>query len=211
MKLAADKSWDRISMRDIAEKAKLDLADISKDVSCKADILTLLARSVDEAMLKSLADDPVEGDPHDRLFEVIMRRLEAMGEYDKQALANIIDNPVNNPADAIRLMFTAHDSINWMLTAAQIDDSGKPDMPKRAGLALVMARTVRVWLHDDDEGLSTTMASLDKSLRDGAKWLRRIEGPLALAGAFRGLARGICKSAINGRGMSKTRQQKATT
>ena len=39
------------------------------------------------------------------------------------------------------------------------------------GAALVFARTVSVWVDDDEPGLDRTMAALDRGLTSGERWL----------------------------------------
>ncbi len=153
----------------------------------KIGILKALAAHSDSELLQSLDKDPVEGDVHDRLFDIIMRRLELM-EPRKAAFRNIIDDPADGGADWASLAGALVDSQGWTLAAAGIEDAGRREGIKRQGLALVMARTMKVWASDDDPGLAKTMASLDRSLRDGATWLKRLEAPLAMGQAFANLA-----------------------
>jgi hypothetical protein len=42
-------------------------------------------------------------------------------------------------------------------------------------LALIWARVLRVWLHDDDPGLARTMAALDKGLREAERAAKRLD------------------------------------
>ena len=58
----------------------------------------------------------------------------------------------------------------------------------------LQVKTLRTWAEDDDPGLSRTMAQLDRSLRDGADWISRLETPATLATALASLARGFMKA-----------------
>ena len=132
----------------------------------------------------------MEGDVHDRLFDIIMRRLELL-EPHKAAVRNIVKDPADGAADWANLSAALIDSQGWTLAAAGIEEAGRREAVKRQGLALVMARTLMVWAEDDDPGLAKTMAALDRSLRDGAKWLERLDAPLAMGQAFANLALAI--------------------
>ena len=190
LRLAARRSWRDIRLGDIAAEAKIDLADLAKVTSSKADIMRRFSRRTDRALLESLKAKPVDGDPHDRLFEVVMRRLEILGPH-RAALASILEAPAGHPTGALMLAGSAATTQRWMLTAAGLDEDGPGGVVKQGGLACVYARTLRVWLNDDDPGLARTMAALDSDLRAGARWLRWADVPITLATALSGIARSL--------------------
>ena len=188
--LATTRSWRDVRLDDIAGEAGISLAQLRKLVSSKVAVLRAIVARSDHELLSSLEKDPVEGDVHDRLFDIIMRRLELL-EPHKAAIRNIIDNPADGAADWASLAGALVDSQGWTLAAAGIEEAGRNEAVRRQGLALVTARTIRVWVNDDDPGLAKTMASLDRQLRDGAKWLGRLDAPLAMGQAFANLALSI--------------------
>lgn len=190
LRLAASRGWRDIRLSDIAAEAGVELAELAQVTSSKADILRRFARRTDRQLLQSLKDEPVQGTAHDRLFEVIMRRLEILRPH-RQAVASIIDSPAGHPTGWLMLTLSAATTQRWMLAAAGIEDDGATGVMKQGGLACVYARTIQVWLADDDPGLARTMASLDRDLRSGADWLRRAETPIAICTAVSGLARGL--------------------
>src|SRR5436305_1993893 len=57
-----------------------------------------------------------------------------------------------------------------MLTAADIDAFGTRGMVRAQGMAVIYARTLRVWLDDDDPGLARTLAELDRNLARAQSW-----------------------------------------
>ncbi len=67
-------------------------------------------------------------------------------------------------------------SMVWMLEGAGIDASGKMGALRAQGLAMAYARTLKVWLRDEDPGMARTMVELDRRLRDGEGWMRRLSG-----------------------------------
>jgi hypothetical protein len=144
-------------------------------------------------MLRSLDDEPVTGTPHDRVFDIIMRRLELM-DGDKAAVRSIAKAPVSSAAGFMTLAGSLLQSQDWILSAAGIEDNGMRGALKTSGLAWVYVRTLRTWADDDDPGLSRTMAQLDRSLRDGADWINRLETPATLATALASLAKGFMKA-----------------
>ncbi|HUE46497.1 MAG TPA: TetR/AcrR family transcriptional regulator, partial [Aestuariivirgaceae bacterium] len=170
LRLAARRSWRDVRIADIAAEAKLDLAKLANVASGKADILRRFSRRTDRAMLASLKKLPVEGDAHDRLFEIVMRRLEILAPH-RAALASILDAPAGHPSGLAMLAGSAATTQRWMLAAAGLEEEGAGGLVKQGGLACVYARALRVWLSDDDPGLARTMAALDGDLREGARWL----------------------------------------
>lgn len=79
--------------------------------------------------------------------------------------------------------------MRFMLEAAGIEvEDGAAGAIKLQGLALAWARIVRVWLDDDDPGLSKTMAELDRELTRGERAVAGVDRLNDLASPFRALA-----------------------
>jgi ubiquinone biosynthesis protein COQ9 len=192
LSLAASRRWTEITLRDIASEAGLSLAALNEAVPSRAAILGLLNRRIDQRMLAALDKDPVSGDPHDRIFEVLMRRLEVMAPY-RAAVASIIADPATLLDDPPEIASSLGRSLGWVLAAAGLEDSGSREIIKRLGLAAVYRRVLGVWVEDDDPGLARTMAALDRALRDGETWLKRLAPALSLAGAFGSAARALVR------------------
>ena len=191
--LARHKPWREIEMGEIAQAAGIPLAQLRGEFASKSAILVCLAALADEQMLASVERQAVEGSAQDRLFEVIMRRLEVLEPYKQSIAAIVRERPVGGPGEIVQLGLAADTSAHWMLMAAGISQAGCAGAARRAGLIYVMNAILPVWASDDDPGLATTMARLDRHLRAGAKWLNRLEVPCGLANAFSSLARGFMK------------------
>jgi len=198
LRVAARRAWRDVRLGDIAAEANLALADLAKVSSSKADIVRRFARRTDRALLESLKRQPVEGEPHDRLFEVVMRRLEILTPH-RAALASIVEAPAGSPTGVLMLAASAATTQSWMLAAAGLEEDGPAGLVKQGGLGCIYARTLKVWLTDDDPGLARTMAALDGDLREGARWLRWAEVPVTLATALSGIARSLWRGRRPGR------------
>jgi hypothetical protein len=107
--------------------------------------------------------------PRERLFDVLMRRLEAMAPY-KEAVRSMLHSARRHPGLAFALNCMAVRSQTWMLEAAAIDAAGKKGALRAQGAALIFARVLNVWLDDDDPGLDRTMAALDRGLASAERW-----------------------------------------
>lgn len=168
--LAAAKPWGEITLREIAEKAGVPLADLRRDFAGRAAILAAFTRAVDDAvMAKAPASAPGES-RRDTLFEVVMARFDALAPY-KPALKSIAGAGLADPA-LIRPFLASQ---NWMLATAGIGTDGWSGPLRVAGLGSVYASVFRTWLDDDDAGLARTMAALDRRLRRGESTLGSIE------------------------------------
>lgn len=178
MQLAAERGWRGISLADIAERAGVGLPDLVDRFPTKTAILDAYARDVDRRML---AGGPDAGEPvRDRVFDVVMRRFDAMAG-DRQALGNILRDTATDPWAAACGLRRYARSMALTLEAAGVSSSGCTGLARTHGLAAVYLYVLRVFVDDDSPDLARTMAALDKALRraeDAASllWRRRDRG-----------------------------------
>ena len=166
LELAADRPWSEISLRDIARAAGVSFAELYARADGKDALLDHLSRRADAAALDSgEADESAE--PHDRLFETVMARLEAMAPHRDALIA--IGRAVGPLALFPRLPRTA----KALLEGAGIDTGGARGALRLAGMTRVWARTLQVW-RDDQGALNRTMAEIDKQLRTLNQRLGRV-------------------------------------
>ncbi len=164
MKLAAVQGWQDTTMADIADEAGLSLADLRREFGSKTAILAGLIRLADDAVLQG-SDPDIAAEPvRDRLFDVIMRRLDALAPYRDGLRAVARDLPRDPPAMACLAAGPMRRSLQWMLEAARIQPWGLLAPLQLKGLGLVYLSVLRVWLRDEGEDLAHTMATLDKAL-----------------------------------------------
>ena len=121
----------------------------------------------------------------ERLFDVLMHRLEKLAPY-KEAVRSMMTSVRRNPGLAFALNAVAVRSQKWMLEAAGINTSGPRGALRAQGAALLFARVVGVWLDDEEEGLDRTMAALDRGLASAERWDGFLGDLCALPCALRG-------------------------
>src|SRR2546429_7690655 len=119
-------------------------------------------KETDRAVLDGADADMAEEPPRERLFDVLMRRLEVLAPQ-KAAVRSLTRSAARNPGLAFALNGFAVRSQQWMLTAADIDAAGPRGMLRAQGLAVLFASVLRTWVDDDDPGLARTMAALDRA------------------------------------------------
>lgn len=174
LRLAISRPWGEISLRDIAEAANSDLVELRTGFSSKADILAAFTRRIDDEVLKQTGHPEKGQSPRDALFEVLMRRLDAL-EPHKVAIRSIVADIGLSP-ELIRPTLASQ---AWMLQAAGINTDGIKGNLRVTGLAALYASVLRTWLKDDDPGLAHTMAVLDRGLRRGESSLATVDGAVS--------------------------------
>jgi len=179
MALLAEKQIERIDLAEIAKRAEVSLADLRGEFSSALAILAAHMKDVDRAVLRGCDGDMAQEPPRERLFDVLMRRLEAHAPH-REAVRSLTRSAAFNPGLALALNGLAVQSQQWMLAAAAIPASGPKGMVQAQGLALLYASVLRTWLNDTDPGLARTMAALDSALARGQRWSGMLDDLLSV-------------------------------
>ncbi|GEP08391.1 TetR/AcrR family transcriptional regulator [Methylobacterium gnaphalii] len=190
MRLAAEQPWNDIEIGDIAREAGISLAEFRDLFPSKGAVLGGLSRLIDTKVLdgdfSDLADEPTR----ERLFDVLMRRLDAMAPY-KTALRRISYALRGDLLSLAALNGVALNSHRFMLAAAGIDTEGPLGRLKLQGTVIAFTRVVQVWLDDDDPALARTMARLDKEIRQGERFMERADDARRLTAPLRAIGRAL--------------------
>ncbi|MCI4678880.1 TetR/AcrR family transcriptional regulator [Rhodoblastus acidophilus] len=193
MALAGEKPWEEISLADVADRAGLTLAQFRDCFPSKGAVLAGFSRRIDKIVLEGgeSAGETDRDRPRDRLFDVLMRRFDAMEPY-RDALKNINDWAMRDPLALPALNQLALNSLRFMLEAAGLSSEDALGALKLQGLALAWTRVFHIWLDDDSTDHAKTMAALDRELSRGEILVERAEGARRrlepLARPFIGLA-----------------------
>ncbi len=81
MKLAAERRFEDISISDIAKAAGVTLADFRDAFPSKGAVLAGFSRRIDRAVLEQDTGELADESARERLFDILMKRLEAMTPY----------------------------------------------------------------------------------------------------------------------------------
>lgn len=166
--LLAEKRIEHIGFQEIAEGAGVSLSQLRGEFASALAILAAYLKSVDRAVLAVDLAEMAEEPPRERLFDVLMRRLEILSPH-RQAVHSLLRSARRDPPLALALNRLAVRSQQWMLTAAGIPASGPRGMIRAQGLALIFASVLRTWVDDEDPGQARTMAALDRALGRGQR------------------------------------------
>ena len=190
LELAAEHRWEDISITDVAHRAGVSLSEFRDHFPSKGAVLGAYSRMIDKLVLEGTTSDLFGEPAKERLFDVLMRRLDAMAPH-REALRGIMEWARRDPVSAAALNQVALNSMRFMLEAADISAEGAVGTVKLQGLVLAWARILDVWLNDDDPAFARTMAALDRELTRGEKLVARGEDVNRLTAPLRSLARGL--------------------
>src|SRR5918998_2701690 len=203
MRLAADRPWNDIELPDVAREAAISLADLRDLFPSKGAILGGFSRMIDRKVLEAPSDD-LAGEPaRERVFDVMMRRLDAMAPY-KAALRRIVRALRLDPLSLAALNQAGLNSQRYMLAAAGISTEGPLGLLKVQGAVVVLANTMETWFEDDDPVMARTMARLDRELRRGERVIERAEDFRRLTAPFRALGQALLDSRRQTRTRART-------
>src|SRR5579859_6325698 len=118
---------------------------------------------IDRRMLAGAASEDTTDKPRDRLFDIIMERLDALLPF-RDGIRRIARELPFDPPSGLVLAGALPRSAAWMFAGARIPIDG-PLMPiKVAALGALYLSVLRTWLKDDSQDLAKTMAALDRQL-----------------------------------------------
>lgn len=194
MSLVADRGWNEVELAEVAEKAGIPLSTLRDLFPSKGAMLAGFGRMLDKIVLDNANPDLVGEPIHERVFDLMMRRIDAMGPY-KPALREIRRAIRRDPLSAAALNQAALNSWRYLLGSVGVPVEDELGMLKIQGAVLVFARTADAWLDDTDDAMAKTMATLDKELKNGERILGFAEDARRLTAPFRSLAEAICERA----------------
>src|SRR6187200_547322 len=147
MALLSEQSIERIGLAEIAERAGVTLADLRGEFGTPLAILGAQVKELDRKVLAEVDPDMDEESPRERLFDVLMRRVELLAPH-REAVRSLLRSARRDPPLALAL--------NAMAVRAQ-------------GLALLFANVLRTWVDDEDDN-TQTLAALDRELARGQRF-----------------------------------------
>jgi hypothetical protein len=170
--LAATAGWHAVSPAAAAARGGLPLEQARARFPTRGAILMRFGRLADQFALTGAATD---GPHRDRLFDIVMRRFDALQQHRPGIQAVLRALPAH-PGLALGLGLATQASMAWMLEAAGISAAGLRGLLRTQGLTAVWLYTLRAWDRDDSTDLSGTMAALDRALTRAEQFGDLLEG-----------------------------------
>jgi AcrR family transcriptional regulator len=173
MDLIAGRGWGTLSLADIAAATGLTLAQLYAVFPSKLAVLDAFERRINEQTLSGTAsaDETIR----DRLFDLVMRRLDALAPYKPGIKALVRDLPLD-PAAMLCGGPRFLNAMRWMAESAGVETGGIGGMLRVKGLAAVYLATLRAWLNDDSADNTKTLAALDRALKQAEFFARSLPG-----------------------------------
>jgi len=167
--LAGERNWREVTIFDIANAAKVEVASLSG--LSPSDAADIVDDHFDRAAATGVTSVDATQGLRDRLFDLAMRRFEAMEAHRFAVVAlDRVQDGLGQAAAFARAGRTAR----WLLTLAGETVDGVDGVAKVQGLAVVLTRAHAAWKNDTDGDFTRTMAALDKGLRDAETWAGRL-------------------------------------
>ena len=161
-RVIAEHGWPGLTMGRLAAESGVPLVTLRHRFPSRLDVLILHGRLVDAAVLAGTIPGQ-GGAARDRLFDVLMRRFDAM-QPNRAGILRFLRDMRRDPSLAALLGPQLSLSMRWMLDAAEIEGQGGQRRALALGLVGVWLAAVRAWAEDESEDLGTTMAALDRVL-----------------------------------------------
>jgi AcrR family transcriptional regulator len=171
MALLAERGWQHFSLAELAERSGRSLADVYAVLPTRGHLITGLGRRLDRAMLTIDQGELADLAVRERLFELVMRRLEAAAPF-KPGLRRLARECGREPGVVLLGACNLDRTAGWLLDAAGADFAPVLRSIARRALVLAYTRVFRTWLGDDTPDLARTLAELDKRLQQ----LERLAG-----------------------------------
>src|SRR3954451_14954190 len=169
MALLAEKRFDQIGFGAVSARAGVSLASARSECGSTLAVLAAHMKDLDRKVLAGGEGDMADEPPRERLFDVLMRRIEAMAPY-REATRSLMKSAACNPGLAFALNALAVRSQTWMMTAAGIAAAGPRGMIRAQGVAGLFASVLRTGVDDHDEGQAGPLPALDRALARGQRW-----------------------------------------
>jgi AcrR family transcriptional regulator len=169
--LIASQGWRNLSLAAVASEAGLPILQVYRLFPSKTAILCGVFRRVDEAVLAAPLDAEADEKPRDRVFDLLMRRFDALQPY-RSALEMLRRDLPTDPLTALALGGALLCSMRLMLEAAGIACHGIGGVIAVKATAAAYLAAAHTWSRDESPDLAPTMAALDRRLRGIERWLR---------------------------------------
>ena len=171
MALIAEQGWRGVSLAAVAEAAGLTTLQVYRIFPSKAAILAGLFRRIDEAVLAAPLEAEDGERPRDRVFDLLMRRFDALQPY-REGLGRLRRELPFDPPSALCAGAALLGSMRWMLDGAGIATAGIGGIVAvklTAAAYLAAAHTLdgrRLARFGPDDGGARPPAARDRALAD---------------------------------------------
>ncbi|MGE4063156.1 MAG: hypothetical protein AB7E79_07285 [Rhodospirillaceae bacterium] len=160
---AAALGWRNLAMTAVAQRAGLSLGDVLEKVPTRVHLIARIFDRLDQRMLAGVKAVDETDSVRDRLFDVAMKRFDAMNT-NRDGMRAVVNGMRYDLPSAAAAVCRTDRSAAVMLAAAGVSPDGLLGCLRIQGMKVVLACALRAWLDDDSSDLAKTMAALDRAL-----------------------------------------------
>ncbi len=168
--LIAEQGWRNLSLAAVADRTGASVLQVYRLFPSKTAILCGFFRRIDETVLATPLEVGADEKPRDRVFDLLMRRFDALQPY-RAALEVLRRDLPTDPLAALALGAALLCSMRLMLEAAGIACHGIGGAIAVKLTAAAYLAASHTWSRDQSPDLAPTMATLDRRLRSMERWL----------------------------------------
>jgi hypothetical protein len=178
--VVASEGWDGLTLGRLAAATGLTRAEVKQHCAGPEDLLRRHGEVIDRLVREGTVPGQ-GGTPRDRVFDVLMRRIDAMQPH-RAGITRLLKALPREPFVALTLASALPKSMTGLLQAAEVSTSGLTGALRVKGVGAVWLATIQAWMADDSTDLGATMAALDRALdraEQAARSFRLDPGDLA--------------------------------
>jgi AcrR family transcriptional regulator len=188
MAALAEHDWGDVSLADVATRADVSLSELRAAFPSTGAILGGFVKRIDLAVLKDEGTDLAEQPVRERLFDLLMRRLDAMAPH-REAIRRLRRGLRRDVFAAKAWNQLSVTSQQWTLAAAGVTETGAVGAAKAQALACAFSVVVDAWVEDVEPGQDRTMRILDEQLGRLERLAEAARGLHQLTAPFRAFCR----------------------
>lgn len=176
----AEHGWRGVTPGRLAALSGVPAGELARRFPSRLDLLRLHADGLAEQVAAGTVPGQ-GGTPRDRVFDVLMRGVDALLPH-RAGMLRLLSDLRRDGVLALALIPIMRRSMARMLDAAELQSAGLQGSLRAAGLAGVWLMTLRAWEKDETVDMGPTMAALDRALdraEQTARSLRLEAGDLA--------------------------------
>jgi ubiquinone biosynthesis protein COQ9 len=174
MDIIARDGWPQATLDKIAAHAGVSLSDMAGEIHNRFDLLDHFGRSANARALKISEEEGGSQAVRDKLFAVLMARFDILQPV-KPAIKILSDAAKRDPGLALYFAKSVPGYLSFLLESSGVSLTNAQGYLKSRGFLALYLQVVRVWLADDTEDLSKTMAAVDNMLIRAESWGKRLE------------------------------------
>jgi ubiquinone biosynthesis protein COQ9 len=171
-RIVAAEGWRGVTAARLAAESGQKAAELVRRFPSRLGLLRLWGELVAEEVARGTVAGQ-GGTPRDRLFDVLMRGLDALAP-NRAGIQRLMQAMWTDGVLAGALAPVFRDTMRRFLEAAELDAAGPKGALRTAGLGLVWLRVVNAWSKDTTEELGPTMATLDRTLERAEQTARSL-------------------------------------